>query len=79
MVGSACALRVHSEGRDTNLFLEEGGYQRCLLKKVTFQLSPESWLGGSQVKEKDEGKTFWAENEVVLFLFNKDLSYFNPK
>lgn len=23
-MGSTCALRVHSEGRDTNLFLEEG-------------------------------------------------------
>lgn len=73
------AIRAHSEGNGTCLILGERGLRDVFLEKVRFQLSPEGWLWGSQVKEKEEGRTFWAENEVMLFFFNQDLSYFNPQ
>lgn len=70
---------MYSEGSRTWSIFGEGDLRDVFLEKVTFQLSPEGWLRGNQVKEKDEGRTFWAENEIVLFLLNQDLSCFNPK
>lgn len=58
---------MYSEGSRTWPIFGEGGLRDVCLEKITFQWSSE-WLRGSQIKEKDEGRTFWAENEIVLFL-----------